>query len=78
MKQLKNYITYTYKTLYNIMKEQVQEIYDKFFVKRQSMQKQTLFDLYNQITGHKMKPSNCSSCLIRIKSAFESYLAENQ
>lgn len=60
------------------MKEQVQEIYDKFFVKRQSMQKQALFDLYNQITGHKMKASNCATCLLRIKSAFESYLAENQ
>jgi hypothetical protein len=60
------------------MKEQVKEIYDRFFVKRQSMQKQPLFDLYNQVTGHKMKPSNCSSCLLRIKAAFESYLAENQ
>jgi len=78
MKQLNNYITYTYKTLYNNMKEEVKEMYDKFFIKRQSMQREPLFNLYNQITGHKMKPSNCSSCLIRIKSAFESYLAENQ
>ena len=60
------------------MKEQVQEMYDKFFVKRQSIKKEPLFDLYNQITGHKMSPSNCNSCLLRIKLAFESYLAENQ
>lgn len=78
MKQLKNYLTYTYKTLYNNMKEEVQQMYDKFFVKRQSMKREPLFDLYNQVTGHKMKPSNCSSCLLRIKAAFESYLAENQ
>lgn len=59
-------------------KEQVQEMYNNFFVKRLSMQREPLFNLYNQITGHKMKPSNCGSCLLRIKSAFESYLAENQ
>lgn len=60
------------------MKEQVKEMYDKFFIKRLSIQREPLFDLYNQITGHKMSPSNCATCLLRIKSAFESYLAENQ
>jgi len=60
------------------MKEEVKEMYDKFFVKRLSMQKESLFNLYNQITGHKMKASNCATCLLKIKSAFESYLAENQ
>ncbi|CAB4154444.1 hypothetical protein UFOVP648_6 [uncultured Caudovirales phage] len=59
-------------------KQKVQEMYNKFFIRREYMRKEPLFDLYNEITGHKMKASNCSTCLLKVKSAFESYLAQNQ
>ena len=59
-------------------KQKVQEMYNRFFIRRESMKREPLFDLYNEITGNKMKASNCSTCLKKIKSTFESYLAQNQ
>lgn len=59
------------------LKDRILNIYQPF-VNHQPVNKNLLFSLYNELTGSKMKPSNCSTCLIKIKNAFESYLAENQ
>ena len=59
------------------LKEKIQEIYEPFS-KHKPVDRNVLFSLYNQITGANMPPTNCSTCLIKIKNAFESYLAQNQ
>jgi hypothetical protein len=59
------------------LKEKIREIYEPFS-KHKPVDRNVLFALYNELTGYNMKPSSCSTCLIKIKNAFESYLAGNQ
>jgi hypothetical protein len=59
------------------LRDRIQEIYEPFS-KHKPVDRKVLFGLYNEMTGKNMQPTSCSTCLIKIKQAFESYLAENQ
>jgi len=59
------------------LKERIKEIYLPFST-HQQVNKKELFALYNELTNSNMPETNCAICLIKIKNAFEAYLAENQ
>lgn len=61
----------------NSLRDRILEIYEPFS-KHRPVDKKVLFGLYNELTGSNMQPTSCSTCLIKIKNAFDSYLAENQ
>ena len=56
------------------LRERVQEIYVPFS-QHKTVNKKLLFSLYNEITGKNMQPTNCVTCIVKIKNEMERYLA---
>ena len=59
-------------------RKEVQDLYNKFYIKRERTNMDYFFQIYNQMTGKNTKKTNCSTCLIRMKGEFEGWLTNNK
>jgi hypothetical protein len=55
-------------------KEEIKNIYEDFFIRRKRVARQLVFDAYNTFSSRKRTPTNCVTCLIAMKTEFESFI----
>ena len=55
-------------------KSKLKSLYDAYFDKKNKSAEKELFQLYSKITGKTEKPTNCSTCLIKIKEVIKNNL----